>query len=156
MFRFCNCDGISASRKVSKSCRVNAGGGLACGGVAAAFAGGGEGSEINGDGAGPCANAADAVALKMNVTASFCTAANVPVARRMTRLRFCCERRLNRLDSLLQFFTMRARPINLIAAAAATKFIIIDLGQRLELTKNSLFGSRFEQRVAAETASEWR
>src|SRR5437868_7880926 len=68
MFRFCNCDGIKASRKLSKSCRVNAGGGLGCDGVAAAFAGGGVGSEINGegDGAGPCANTADRKSTRLN------------------------------------------------------------------------------------------
>jgi hypothetical protein len=55
MSRFRNCDGISASRKVSKSAFVNSGATL-CRGVVIAetFAGGGDGSGISGDGAGPC------------------------------------------------------------------------------------------------------
>ena len=55
MSRFCSCDGIKASRNVSKSDFVSAGGGLGCGATAATFVGGGEGSDISGDGAGPCA-----------------------------------------------------------------------------------------------------
>ena len=158
MFRFCNCDGINASRKLSKSCRVNAGGGLGCDGVAAAFAGGGVGSEINGegDGAGPCANTANAVAAKINETMSLCTAANVPVARLMTRLCFCCERRLNRLDPLLQFFKMGAGPVNLAAPRAAPELIIIDLRERLELTEHFFFLGGLQFSVATETASERR
>jgi hypothetical protein len=53
MFRFRNCEGISASRKVSKSALVNTDGGLGCGEAAGTFAGGGEGSDMSGDGAGP-------------------------------------------------------------------------------------------------------
>ena len=53
MFRVCNCEGISASRKASKSCLVKTGAGLVSG-IAAdgTLAGGGEGGEISGDGAG--------------------------------------------------------------------------------------------------------
>src|SRR5205085_1273967 len=158
MFRFCNCDGINASRKLSKSCRVNAGGGLGCEGVAAAFAGGGVGSEINGegDGAGPCANAANGVPAKINKTMSFCTAANVPVARLMTRLCFCCERRLNRLDPLLQFFKMGAGPVNLAAPRAAPELIIIDLRERLELANHLSFVGGLERSIAAQTTTECR
>src|SRR2546430_17555417 len=54
MSRFCSCDGINASRNVSKSDFVSAGGGLGCGATAETFIGGGEGSDISGDGAGPC------------------------------------------------------------------------------------------------------
>ena len=53
MFRFCNCEGISASRKVSKSAFVNSGAALGCGAIAGAVAGGGEGTDMSGDGAGP-------------------------------------------------------------------------------------------------------
>ena len=55
MFRFRNCEGMSASRKVSKSALVNSGAGLVCGATTGMFAGGGDGADINGDGAGPCA-----------------------------------------------------------------------------------------------------
>src|SRR5262249_44766734 len=82
MLRFCNCDGISASRKVSKSSFVNAGGGVGCGAEEGPFAGGGDGSDITGDGMGPCAFADDsaprivaaaAVDRETNRTISFCT-----------------------------------------------------------------------------------
>src|SRR4029077_7793926 len=55
MFRFRNCDGISASRKVSKSGLVNSGAGLVFGATTETSAGGGDGADIKGDGAGPCA-----------------------------------------------------------------------------------------------------
>ena len=128
MFRVCNCDGISASRKVSKSGREKAGGGLGCAVTAGAFAGGGVGSEINGegDGAGPCPNAA-AAAVTINKAMSFCTAANLPVAWPMTRLCLRCERRSNVFDPLLQFFEVRTGPVNLSATGAIPKLLIINL-----------------------------
>src|SRR5438270_6209168 len=75
MFRFCSCDGISASRNVSKSALVNAGGGLGCGATAGSFAGGGEGNDSNGDGAGPCAWAIAIIAtIAAQLEISFCIA----------------------------------------------------------------------------------
>src|SRR5438046_251828 len=155
MFRFCNCDGIKASRKLSKSCRVNVGGGLGCDGVAAAFAGGGVGSEINGedDGAGPCANAA-AVAVKTNNAITFCTAANLPVVWPMTRLRLNYQRRSNAFDPLLQFFEMRTGPVNLPATGAITKLLIINLRQWLEPVDDCAFVDGLEQFVTTEAAAK--
>jgi hypothetical protein len=53
MFRFRDCDGISASRKVSKSAFVNSAAGLVFGAAAETSAAGGDGADIKGDGAGP-------------------------------------------------------------------------------------------------------
>jgi len=53
MVRFRNCEGINASRKVSKSALVNSCAGLRGGTTTGTFAGGGDGADINGDGAGP-------------------------------------------------------------------------------------------------------
>lgn len=53
MFRFRNCHGISASRKVSKSALVNSGAASACGVTTGALEVGGDGAVVRGEGAGP-------------------------------------------------------------------------------------------------------
>src|SRR5260370_20860861 len=50
---------------------------------------------------------------------------------------------------------MRSRPTNLPATSAASEWLIIYLGQGLELIKDFGFLRRFKQGVAAEAASKW-
>src|SRR5690242_10865415 len=89
MLRVCSWDGINASRNVSKSCFVSAGAGLASGvGADDDFAGGGEGREIKGEGAGPCARAATATKSATPPIVSFRIRGSLPVGHGVTRLRY--------------------------------------------------------------------
>src|ERR1700747_1093686 len=135
MFRVCNWDGISASRKASKSCFVKGGAGLVSGtGAEGTFAGGGEGSEINGDGAGPCPCAiAASPTTAANPTDGLCIGASLPVEALLTILRLRLPPVTKCVDSLLQFLKMRSRPVDLTATGAAPELVVVNPRQRFEL-----------------------
>src|ERR1700724_884542 len=127
MLLVCNCDGISASRKASKSCFVKTGAGLVSGtGADGTLTGGGEGSEISGDGAGPCPWAT-AVAAKIETKrSSLCIRASLAVEALLTRLCFWLEAIPNRAYSFLQFLEVRTRPIDLTATGAASELVVVN------------------------------